>query len=215
MADINDGNLGLRGFATEKCCFLGITPKKKLSRGIRKILGVPIAHSAVLDTEFAGIFLAGNSSGLLLPRIAEDYSIMEIEKAAGNIMFIDSEFTSLGNLILINDYGIVLSPFLKRHKKEIEKFFSLPCEITKIAGSNVVGTLAFATNKGCIISPKAKESEIKIIEKSLNVPANKGTVGFGSPFPGAGIIANSRGVVVSESTSGFEAGVIMESLGFV
>ena len=181
----DDPNLGLYGFATEKTCFLGFIPKKKIEDNIKDTLHVKIETVQPLATDFTGIFLTGNMSGLLLPEIIRDET--EELKNKVDVLFLDSDHTALGNLVLMNDSGIVISPLLKKHKRKIEKFFGLKCEMTKIIGSNVIGTIAFATNSGCIIHPKAKEREIKIIEKALSVEVNKGTVNFGSPFPGAGL----------------------------
>lgn len=109
----------------------------------------------------------------------------------------------------------MISPLIKKHKKEIEKFFGVQCETSTIAGMNIVGNLGFATNKGCLLHPKAREKEKRVIEKTLDVDADICTVNFGSPYPGAGLIANSNGFVVSERTSGPELGRITDVLGFL
>ena len=206
----DDPNLGLYGFATEKICFIGFKPKNKLESKTKDILKTKIEIIRPLNMDYAGIFLSGNSSGIMAHEI-----IGEENEIKGDVLFLGGEHTALGNLILMNDSGIVISPLLKKQKSKIERFFGLQCETEKIIGSNVIGTLAFATNKGCLIHPKAKEKEIKIIEKALNVAAHKGTVNFGSPFPGAGIIANSKGIIVSKASTGFELGAITEALGFI
>ena len=59
------------------------------------------------------------------------------------------------------------------------------------------------------------EREKRLIEKTLGVDADITTVNFGSPYPGAGIIANSNGFVVSEKTGGPELGRITDVLGFL
>ena len=85
----------------------------------------------------------------------------------------------------------------------------------KILFAVIVGTAAIATNKGCMTHPNIKDREVKTLEKTLGVPVNIGTVSYGSPFPGASVIANSNGFVASDSTSGPELGRITESLGFL
>ncbi len=204
-----DENLGLIGSATDSYCILGIKPKKKFS-----IVKVPVYRCSAMRTGLVGIFISGNSSGIIAPSMLEKEEIDELKKITKTLV-IDTEYTALGNLILMNDNGIVLSPMIRKYKKKIEAFFRLPCAVTKIANTGVVGSAAIATNKGCLVHPNIKEKEKDILEQTLKVPVDIGTVAFGSPFLGSGIVANSFGLIVSETTSGPELGRIVEALGFL
>ena len=159
-----------------------------------------------------GIFVSGNSSGIVVPGFMEKY---EREHIKLNTLYLKSRYTALGNLILMNDNGIILSPLLKKEKKGIENFFGFRCEMMKRAGLSVVGNLGIATNRGCLLHPKVKKREMEVIEDVLGVEADIGTVNFGSPYPGSGAIANSFGCVVSEQSSGPEMGRMVEALGFL
>lgn len=204
-----DSNLGLHGFATDKYCLLGVKPKNSK---LEEVLGVNIFSSSVYHTSLAGIFIAGNSSGIVVPEIIEDYELPVLKKFFSRILVVGGRHDALGNLVLMNDHGIILSPLLKVHKKEIREFFSLPCEISTVAGLNVVGTAALATNRSCIAHPKIKDKEIEVLESVLKVKVSIGTVGFGSPFVKAGIIANSKGALVSDASTGIELGNVDEAL---
>ncbi|MFH0832973.1 MAG: translation initiation factor IF-6 [Candidatus Aenigmatarchaeota archaeon] len=205
-----DRNLGLYGFATDEYCFLGF--KSKLTKKISKILRVKVFSSTILDTYLAGIFVTGNSRGIVLPKILEEYELKAIDV---DVVKLESRYTALGNLILMNDSGIILSPLLRNKKPQIENFFKIPCRITTIAGMNMVGSLAIATNKGCLTAPKITETEKKILEETLRVPIDIGTVSFGTQFVKSGIIANSNGFLASDTSSGPELGRINEALGFL
>jgi len=205
-----DQNIGLYGFATDKYCLLGQNNKK-----IRKILGGPVYLANILNMDLTGLFVAGNSHGIAIAGvIAEDHR-QSLERYFGNILVLDTNHTALGNLVLMNDKGIIVSPLLRKLEKKISDFFGLPASVTTIANQKVVGTLGVATNKGCLVHPKARKTEMEKIEKTLGVTADIGTVNFGSPYPGAGIIANSNGFACSERTSGPELGRITEALGFL
>ncbi|MBI2076515.1 MAG: translation initiation factor IF-6 [Candidatus Aenigmarchaeota archaeon] len=208
-----DVNIGLYGFATDKYCLLGL--RQKINKKIKKALGVPVYVSTFLATDFAGLFAAGNSSGIAVSGMIEGHELQVLKKMFENILVLPTRFTAIGNLILLNDSGIVLSPLLRKNKKEIESFFKLPCAISTIAGISVTGSCAIATNKGCVVHPKIKLDEKKIIEEVLDVSVDISTVSFGSPFAKSGAIANSRGLVISTSSSGPEMGRITEVLGFV
>jgi len=205
-----DPNLGLYGFATDAYCFTGVNPNKK----IINVLKVPMQKSTVLDTRLSGIFCVGNSQGILVPHVIEDYELEMIRKTT-KVMIVKSMYTALGNLILMNDNGIVISPLLKKSKEEIAAFFNLPCEIATIANQKLVGAFALVTNKGCLVQPNIKETEKNFLEKFLKVDIDIGTVNFGSPFIKSGIIANSHGVIISDLSSGPELGKITEALKFL
>lgn len=205
-----DSNIGLYGYASDKYCLLGCSPK-----GLKKIkaaLKVPVHAFTFMNTQFAGMFSAGNSRGIVASKLV--YEIRRLEEKM-DILALDTRYTALGNLVLMNDKGIILSPLLRRHKNEISKFFGLPCEISKVAGLNVVGSAGIATNKGCLLHAKAREKEAALVSKTLGVPVDTGTVSFGSYYVKSGIIANSNGAAVSGSSSGVELGKISEALGFL
>lgn len=206
-----DPNIGLYGFATDRYAFFGADPENRA----KEILGVKIVASTAMHTDFAGMFAAGNSSGIVVPEILEEYELPRIRRHFKDVLILETKYTALGNLILLNDKGIIISPLLRKHKNAVERFFGLNAEVTAIAGINLVGSVAIATNKGCLVHPKIREKEASIVERALDVQLNVGTVNFGSRFVKSGIIANSRGFLVSKGSSGSELGRINEALGFL
>jgi translation initiation factor 6 len=207
-----DINLGLHGFATDKYCLLGTL---RHASKVKNIVGVKPFDFQILNMDLLKIFVTGNSSGIVVPKILDDFDDLEKLKDHFEVLVLKTHYSSIGNLLMMNDKGVILSPLLKKHRGAVERFFGLPCEVTTIAGLSLVGSLGFATNKGCLLSPKVKEREKKIIEKVLGVDADITTVNFGSPYPGAGIIANSNGLIISNACSGPEMGRITDVLGFL
>jgi translation initiation factor 6 len=208
-----DTNIGLYGFATDKYCFIGIHDKK-IHHKIKNILKVKVVASTIFNTEFVSIFCAGTSDKIILPEITQEYELDELSKKF-DVLVVKTRETALGNLVVMNDSGIILSPILKNFKKEIEGFFGLRSVTMRIAGTNVIGKAAVATNKGCLLHSRAAKNEIKKVEDALGVRADIGTVSYGSSFVGSGLIANSHGFVASSTTSGPELGRITEALGFL
>lgn len=205
-----DPNLGLYGFATDAYCLIGIRPDKKAG----KVLKVGMHTTSAFGTQLAGIFCTGNSSGIIAPYVLDDYELDDMKKIK-DVLVIKSVYTALGNLVLMNDNGVLLSPLLEKNKKEIGNFFGLPCETATIAGSKLVGSLAIATNKGCLVHPRIRDKELAVLKHVLKVDVDIGTVNFGSPFIKSGIIANSHGFIASEMSSGPELGKMTEALKFL
>jgi len=205
---IGDSNIGLYGFATDRYGICGMKNKR-----LEKTLGVKFHFLPLYGTHLSGLFAAGNSHGMVASSLLSKHEIKHM-KSIANVLLLDTSYTAMGNLVLINDNGIVISPLIRKYKRRIEDFFSLKCEVSRVAGITVVGSVAVATNKGCVIHPKVKKTERSVIEKTLKVPLVIGTVSFGSPFVNSGIIANKNGVLVSENSSGIELGNINDAFGF-
>ncbi|RLI96807.1 MAG: translation initiation factor IF-6 [Candidatus Aenigmatarchaeota archaeon] len=205
-----DPNIGLYGFASDKYVLIG-NVVKDTSLGV---LNVPAVKLTIADTDLVGIFATGNSNKIITSHIIENNEKEHIEKIA-DVLVLNTKFTAVGNLILLNDRGCIISPLLKKYKENIESFLSLPVSVSTIAGLNVVGSAAICNNRGCLVHPQTKESEIKIIESVLDVVVDVGTVNFGSPFVRSGIIVNKSGFLVGDRTSGPEAGRMDEVFGFI
>ncbi len=201
-----DPNIGLRGFATDEYAIFG----REIPEA--EILEAEIHLIKIAQTELAGIFAAGNSNGIILPYLIEREELEEIKKLGLNFAVLKTKETLMGNLVLCNDKGAVISPLLKRWKREIESTLNCEVEVGKIANLSIPGACGIATNKGCLLHREAREEEINLVKEVLKVKVSIGSVG-GSPFVKSGIIANSNAVLVGENATGPELERIMEVLG--
>ncbi|MFH1474020.1 MAG: translation initiation factor IF-6 [Candidatus Aenigmatarchaeota archaeon] len=209
-----DPNIGLYGFATNDYCVLGIDPRKKILEQIKKTLKADIKVSTITGTQLIGLFASGNSNGIVLTKIIENYELNKLKKLFGiNLEVIKPRETALGNLILCNDNGCIISKSLFKYKKAISD--ALGCEVVvgKVANVDIVGSVAIASNVGCLCHREATKQEMEKIEKLLKVKVDVGTVGYGSPFIKSGLIVNSKGALYSEGTTGAELGRISEVFG--
>lgn len=204
-----DPNIGLYGFATDSYCILGIDSPRMLQK-IKEMLKTEIITSTIAGTELASLFATGNSNGILLPKIVEDFELKKLKKLGFNMKIIEAKETALGNLILCNDNGCLISSSLKKHKKEISEVLGCEVETGKIAGLDIVGACAITSNAGCLCHREAKEKELKRIEEILKVRVDVGSVNYGSPYIKSGMIVNSNGVAFSEQSTGPEMGRISE-----
>jgi len=201
-----DPNVGLYGLATDDYCLLGLEPDKKILVKLESTLNSKIKSTTIAGTEFIGLFASGNRNGIVLPKIAEDFEIKKIKSLGINLEVIESKETALGNLILCNDKGCLISSSLRKFKKKITDALGCEVETGKVSKLNIVGSAAIANNTGCLCHTEAKEEEMKKIEELLKVKVDVGTVGYGSPFIRSGIIVNSKGIVFSELSTGPEVG---------
>jgi translation initiation factor 6 len=208
---LGDTNVGLYGFATDKYALLGYEPNKKILDQIKKILAVKIINVSIAGSQLLGVFCAGNSNGVLIPKIVEDYELRRLkERLDLNLEVIKSKQTALGNMILCNDNGCIIPKVLAKFRKQIKD--CLDCEVGTgtVANLRIVGSASRASNTGCLCHMNAKENEVKMIEEILKVKADIGTVNYGTPFIKTGIIVNNKGFVTSTITTGPELDRIFE-----
>lgn len=208
--------MGLYGKASDGICILGTILEEKREK-IEEVLKVKSVALSLSSTDFIGIFCALNENGIVVPKILTDFEkkkLVELKKLFGmNLLILKSKFTAVGNLILCNGKGAVVSKFFsKKEKEEIEDCLGVEAIFSSIAGIQTVGSCGVATNKGCLLHRDAGEEEIKKVEEILKVRVDIGTANFGSPFVGACILANSKGGLVGESTTGPEMVRIQEAL---
>ncbi len=213
-----DHNIGLFGKASDKFCIVGNLTHDKNIKSIAEVLKVKVVKATVANTDLVGIFCCVNSNGIILPKVVSERELNMFNALKKhfnvNVGVLNSKFTAVGNLVLTNDNGAVVSELLGRNdKKTIEDCLGVESIQSSIAKIHTVGSCGISTNKGCLVHRDAGEEEIKKIEGMLKVSADIGTANFGSPFVGSCAIANSKGALVGESTSGPEINRIMEALG--
>jgi translation initiation factor 6 len=202
-----DPNLGLFGRASNEYCILGMELPKKESAEISKILGVDVHKCTLAGTELLGIFCSGNNAGLVVTKLAEKEEVTRLKKLLGvNIEVINSRETAIGNLVLCNDNGCMISPTLAKFKKQISDALGVEVTTGTLADFNLVGSSGIASNVGCLCHMSSSEEELKKVKEILKVRSDIGTVAYGTPYIKAGVIVNSNGIVISDKSTGPELG---------
>lgn len=205
-----DPNIGLYGKATDKFLLLGLPIEERL---VKEVLGVKSLRISVAGTEFVGLFIALNSNGVILPRVTMQAEVKKFKELGLNTLILTSNYTAVGNLVAVNDKGAVISKlFSRRERGKIEDTLAVETVFGDIAGMPIVGSCCFATNKGCLLHRDAKEDEVELVESVLRVRVSKATLNFGSPFVSSGIIANRRGALIGDRSTGPEISRVMEGL---
>ena len=165
-----------------------------------------VVETKISKTDLVGLFAAGNSNGILLPREISDLEKSRFEDSNINFTVLDSRFNALGNLILCNDKGGIISPKLEEFKEEISDALDIEVKVGKIAGLNP-GVSGIANSKGAVIHREASEQDAEKVLNALKLDdVDIGTVNMGSPFVGSGAVTNNTNLLTGESTTGPEIG---------
>jgi translation initiation factor 6 len=163
----------------------------------------------IARTRLVGLFTAGNSNCILVPETITERERDKLEESGVDFKILETKETALGNLILANDEGAVISENLRGKKSEIEDALEVPIEIGEIAGVVNPGVTAVANSRGAVIHRDADEDEAEKVKEVLQLEdIDIGTINLGSPFIGSGALANDSGILVGENTSGPEIGRI-------
>lgn len=203
--------IGLFCRASDKLVLLPKTAPQKFAEQAERVLQVPSIRLFVNQSELIGLFTCLNSSGVVLPSFADDEEARLLKKAGLNVFKCSERFVP-GNNLAANDKAVLLNPRIERREASkiadalgVEAFshpFRLP----------TIGSVTVATNKGALAYNESSEAELRMLERIFGVPAGIGTANLGSVFVSLGVVADSRGALVGELSSGFEIQRVYEAL---
>lgn len=171
------------------------------------------ARIFVNQSHLIGLYVAMNSTGCVLPDFAEKGEQKILKSKGLNLCLLDSRYGAVGNNVLVNDRACLLNPRVPaKDAKKIRDCFGVEVFQQPVSGISTVGAINAVTNKGLLAYPEITAVELKRLEKMFGVKGVGGSVNMGSPFNSFGVVANSNGALVGESTSGAEMQKIYEAL---
>lgn len=173
-----------------------------------------VIFTSIGGTRLIGATAVMNNKGILLSSFSSDEEIEVMKRFTQlNVERLSSRFTAVGNLILANDNGALVSPIFKGEiDKQVQDVLGVPVITCTVAGYYQIGSMIVATDTGAAVHPKASEEELATITKTLKVETEPVTVNGGIPYLSSGLLANSKSVIVGSLTSGPE--LIMISRAF-
>jgi translation initiation factor 6 len=209
-------NIGLYGYANDKYCLLGTEIPEDIAKDIGEVLDVPIIRMNIAGTSLLGVFLSGNNNCLLVPKIAFSNELETLDKHKIKYKVIDTKLTCLGNNIICNDKGcVVSSEYGEKEIKIFKEALKVSIVKAKIAGLSTLGSLAVHTKNGLLCHHEVLEHEADLLRKTLKVEIYTGTVNMGVPFIGSGILCNNNGFIIGDASGGPEIVNADETLGFI
>jgi translation initiation factor 6 len=217
LLDFNENpNLGIYCRTNDAVVFLQKSLPKKTKQLVGNVLGVKVVDLCIAESTIIGSLLTCNSSGAIVTAYANKETFQTIKQQGLRVFPIEDVINAAGNDILTNDHGALVHPDLKNATvKKISDVLGVPVYKGTIASLGTVGMAAVVTNKGCLCHPKSSEEERKKLEEVFDVDVMIGTVNHGFSMIGSGLVANSKGAIIGNMTTGIEMGRIEEALGFL
>ena len=184
---------------------------------ISEALGTRIEVVTIGGSSVIGTLIAMNSKGILVSNLITTMESDKIEAIASdlglNFGVLSERSNAIGNNFLINDRGGFCNERLTpRSKTSAEEVLEIKIESRSFNRMDTLGMIGCVTNKGGLCHPEISDEEKEIMEKVLEVPVMEGTVNFGMPLVGAGVISSTNGAVCGRQSTGVELGRVEEAL---
>ncbi|MHC3438557.1 translation initiation factor IF-6 [Natrialbaceae archaeon A-gly3] len=217
LAFAGSAYVGVFARATDDCVLVRADADDDVIAALEDELEVPAIETTVGGSSTVGALATGNENGLLVSTRVLEYERERLEDELDlPVTELPGSINAAGNVVLANDYGAYVHPDLPREAvKVVKEALEVPVDRGDLAGVRTVGTAAVATNDGVLCHPKATDGELDRLEEVLDVRADVGTVNYGAPLVGSGLLANDAGYVVGEDTTGPELGRIEDALGYI
>jgi len=209
--------VGVFARATDEYLLLRPDADADIQAGMADELGVEAVATTVGGSGTVGALAVGNGNGLVVSSRATDRELDRLREALSvPVAELPGRINAAGNVVLANDAGAYVHPDLSRDAvRTVAETLDVPVERGELAGVRTVGTAAVATGTGVLCHPKATDEELDFLADHLDVHADVGTVNYGAPLVGSGLVANAHGYVVGEDTTGPELGRIEDALDYV
>lgn len=209
--------VGVFGIATDDCLLIRPDVDDDLCSSLAEELDSPAVTTTVGGSGTVGALVTGNENGLLVSnRIRADEFERIQETVNRPVAELPGNINAAGNVVLANDYGAYVHPDLSRNAVQaVGEALDVPIERGELAGVRTIGAAAVATNEGVLCHPQATDGELDFLGELLDVRADIGTINYGAPLVGSGLIANANGYVAGEDTTGPELGRIEDALGYI
>lgn len=212
-----NANVGAFIFATDRCAMIPNDAPLSVEREVSEALGVPTLKATVGGSVLLGIFIVGNSKGIILPATSSDEEISAIAGATDlPVAVYDGKKNALGNMVLANDTAALVAPQTDPSLIDlVSEHLGVEVRTGTIAGISMTGVCAVVNRKGLVAHPMVTDAEVKALAELFNIPVDISTVNCGFPYVRVGIVANSNGAVVGSATTGPEMVRIESSLGII
>ena len=209
--------VGVFARATDDVLLVRPDMEPELQRAFADELDVSACPTTVGGSGTVGALAAGNANGLLVSSRISDREREQIADVTDlSVHELPGRVNAAGNVVLCNDTGAYVHPDLSREAVQaVQQALDVPVERGDIAGVRTVGTAAVATEAGVLCHPKTTDEELDALEDLFDAYADIGTVNYGGPLVGSGLVANAGGYVAGQETTGPELGRIEDALGYI
>jgi|TARA_B110000914_G_scaffold93343_2_gene82128 translation initiation factor 6 len=186
-------------------------------QAISEALGTQSEVITVGGSSVLGTLLTMNNKGILVSNLVTSLEIEKFESISKNydlkFGILSDRSNANGNNFLINDNGGFCNENLSSSSiKSAEEVLGIKIKALSLNKMDTLGMIGCVNNKGGLCHPDISDEDRYTMDKLLGVPVMDGTVNFGMPLVGAGVVSSSNGAVCGQQSTGIELGRIEEAL---
>jgi len=210
-------HVGVFARATDDCLLIRPDVEPDRLESFEAELEVAAVPTTVAGSSAVGSLAVGNDNGLLVSERVSDRERDRIEDATAlPVAELPGRINAAGNVVLANNSGAYVHPDLTHEAVQaVGDALDVPVERGTLANVRTVGTAAVATEAGVLCHPKTTDEELDALEDLFGAYADIGTINYGGPLVGSGLVANAGGYVTGQDTTGPELGRIEDALGYL
>lgn len=209
-----DPHIGVFTRVFEDIAFIPSEAPAELEAHYREAFDLEVVRTTIQGSPIIGSLLTGNSNGFVISGLATKAEIKLLSEYR-ELYLLDRGMNAAGNVILACDRFAAVHPEMDPSlRKDIGEFLKVPITPLTLGDVKVVGMAGVATNKGVVVSPRSTASEIAALERVCELPIGKGSINMGNAMVGTGLVANTRGYLAGDETSGYELGRIEDIFEF-
>ena len=210
-----DPNIGVFARVLGDIAIVPPESPEEFKAAVRDALKVTLVETTIQGSPIVGSLVAGNSRGVVVSGLATEEEI-DLLAAHREVLLLTESMNAAGNVIMANDtFAAVHEDMPTELSKAIGEFLGVEVIHLTLGGVKTVGMAGVATNKGVIVHPRATERQIAMLEEVTKVPVGTGSINMGGALVGTGLLANEKGYLAGNATSGFELGRIEDVFGFL
>lgn len=210
----NNGFIGAFAIATDSYVLISSSSTKTERSILEENLGCRAIGATIDGSGLIGIYAAANSGCVLLPEMTDRLEAQRIRDSLPGVSVevLETGLNALRNNILANDRVAIVNPeYSNEEAKTIGDLMGVEVIRRRIGGFTAVGANNVLTNRGMALNNSATDEDVEFV-KGLGIRATQTTADLGSMSLGLCTVANSKGLVAGDQTTGFELARLAEGL---
>ncbi|MDE1870765.1 MAG: translation initiation factor IF-6 [Candidatus Micrarchaeota archaeon] len=207
--------IGVFATATDDFLFAGAGLTGNSKEMMAKVLGVRCIDLKVSGSDLIGLFARANSNGIIISNLAIDNEVSGLKNAGLdiNVCVLESSLNAVGSNILANDRMAIVNPdYSEKECVEIGDALDVEVIRAQVDGFKTVGANSILTNRGLVMNNKSTAKEKSDWDRISGFDSTITTANTGALAIGLATIANSNGLVVGDTTTGYELARILDAL---
>ena len=184
---------------------------------IGKALDTKVEIITIGGSRVIGSLICLNDNGIVCSNIANERERNKLEEISEknkiNFMILEDRNNAAGNNLLVNNNAGFCNPQMTiKNIREIEETLKIEIMPKNFIEIETVGVLGCFSSSGALVHPDIDDEDRNIMKETIGTEIKNGTIAFGMPLIGAGLVCNSKGGICGTDSTGIELGQAEEAM---